>query len=411
MDLEDADAEVHNICFNGLDSEAVGGLGADSTIADNGGNSLPSTNVEETLYQSRVNSRAPSPVFQSPNASRLPSPVMDPPAQSNPIEPVHDPLVESLSSNRGDDLPQKAAPSPQAIEKPTSTSDPVNQRVPSAIVQHHSSRPDSTLSPPVHLSPLGGNPAKRVRQDSTTDDGVLERQGKRPRNADNTQQVDAPALSGTVASDNVAAASDTAPPLETVPSNVPATSNVPAPSDAASLSDIALPNAPAPLDTPTFSNAPAWFTNAVRMFNEPSLDLSWTELVELWSSFEQKESYTEAGKLSPKNRPAVVGQWIARARPGGWRPNIADLPGFERQFQQWWVTIQPVWRVSDRKLLKDVVNGDWDSLRRPGLNGIVSVLAALFYWGLAVKQKPGKKKVWMAAVEDCQIVFRHLLLA
>jgi hypothetical protein len=147
------------------------------------------------------------------------------------------------------------------------------------------------------------------------------------------------------------------------------------------------------------------------MFNEPSLDVSWTELVELWSSFEQKESYTEAGKLSPKNRPAVVGQWILRARPGGWRPNIANLPGFKRQFQQWWVTIQPVWRVSDRKLLKDVVNGDWDSLRCPGLNGIVSVLAALFYWGLAMKEKPGKRKVWMAAIEDCQIVFCHLLLA
>jgi len=71
--------------------------------------------------------------------------------------------------------------------------------------------------------------------------------------------------------------------------------------------------------------------------------------------------------------------------------------------------IQPPWCVSDGKLLKDVVDGDWDSLRRPGLNGIVSILAALFYWGLAVKDKPGKKRVWTVAVADCLIAFRHLL--
>ena len=89
--------------------------------------------------------------------------------------------------------------------------------------------------------------------------------------------------------------------------------------------------------------------------------------------------------------------------------DISDLPGFERQFQKWWVTIQPPWRVLDGKLLKDVMDGDWDSLRCPGLNGIISVLTALFYWCLAVKGKPGRKKVWVAAVGDCHIVFRHLL--
>jgi len=138
------------------------------------------------------------------------------------------------------------------------------------------------------------------------------------------------------------------------------------------------------------------------------LDKHWVELVQVWISFEQNESYLEVGKLSSKNRPAVVGQWIARARSSTWRPNISDLCAFEDQFRQWWLNIQPPWRVSDGMLLKDSVDGDWGSLRCPGLNGIYSVLAALLYWGLAAK-KLANKKAWVAAVQDCQVVLRHLL--
>ena len=73
------------------------------------------------------------------------------------------------------------------------------------------------------------------------------------------------------------------------------------------------------------------------------------------------------------------------------------------------MSIQPDWRVSNGKLLVNAVDGDWEPLRRPGQNGLVSVLAALFYWGLAVNDDPRRMKEWISAVKDCEIVFQQLL--
>jgi hypothetical protein len=72
-------------------------------------------------------------------------------------------------------------------------------------------------------------------------------------------------------------------------------------------------------------------------------------------------------------------------------PNISDVDAYEKQFLKWWIIIQPSWQVSGDKLLKDLVDGEWDDLHLPGLNGLFSVIVGLFYWGLAVNRKPSKK--------------------
>jgi len=53
--------------------------------------------------------------------------------------------------------------------------------------------------------------------------------------------------------------------------------------------------------------------------------------------------------------------------------------------------------------------GDWEELKKPGLNGILSVMAGLFYWGRIAQRNAKQCKAWAADVEDCSFVLRQLL--
>ncbi|KDR65749.1 hypothetical protein GALMADRAFT_217423 [Galerina marginata CBS 339.88] len=155
------------------------------------------------------------------------------------------------------------------------------------------------------------------------------------------------------------------------------------------------------------SSVPQWFADAVEMLQSEGLGGSWAELVQVWSAFEAGQGYEGVGNLKAKYRPAAVGQWISRARPGSWRPVIDDLPGYEKAFNKWWYYIQPQWRQSHNDRVINKVAGDLDSLRKPGVNGLFSVLAALFFWGLALEKAGTRdRKRWRDAVADCHAVIR-----
>ena len=142
---------------------------------------------------------------------------------------------------------------------------------------------------------------------------------------------------------------------------------------------------------------------------EISLGERWAELVELWAIFEKKEGFAERGKLLPTHRPQAISEWIQRARSPTWRPDIANVPKFEKDFRAWWLFLQPKWRVGVEGTIADeCIDGNWDALRKPGLNGVVSLLAALFYWGRVAQKNAKHREVWVAHVEECIVVFRRL---
>ncbi|KIJ14163.1 hypothetical protein PAXINDRAFT_79801 [Paxillus involutus ATCC 200175] len=68
-----------------------------------------------------------------------------------------------------------------------------------------------------------------------------------------------------------------------------------------------------------------------------------------------------------------------------WLPPIRDLNKFCAEFWAWWSTLQPKWRVLPLQpgTLHTIheVAGDWTTLDKPGLNGFLSILAALKWWG------------------------------
>ncbi|PPR04509.1 hypothetical protein CVT24_013115 [Panaeolus cyanescens] len=168
----------------------------------------------------------------------------------------------------------------------------------------------------------------------------------------------------------------------------------------------------------TAAQVPDWFTGCMRMFTEGSTGIGvdkngslgddWVRLVDAWSVFQRKAGFEEDRRLPTKNRPTVIKDWIARARNPLYRPDIRNIGEYEASFDAWWSSMQPDWRLERGKVNRDLVDGDWSDLRLPGLNGLVSVVAALFYWGLAVNGNKTRTVAWQKSVRDCTTALQHL---
>ncbi|PPQ84051.1 hypothetical protein CVT24_007929 [Panaeolus cyanescens] len=163
---------------------------------------------------------------------------------------------------------------------------------------------------------------------------------------------------------------------------------------------------------------PAWFLDGMSCFTEGATGLGtdgsgslgddWIALVHAWSSFQQAAGFSEDSKLPTKNRPFPIKEWIARARSPTYRPVIKDLREYETTFWLWWSSMQPEWRKVDGKVDPKRVDGDWSCLRLPGVNGLISVVAALLYWGIAAHGSKARTVAWSKAVRDCTMAFSKI---
>lgn len=171
------------------------------------------------------------------------------------------------------------------------------------------------------------------------------------------------------------------------------------------------------------------------MFETDSLGAPWSNLVQAWIRFEESPGHGH-GSLSAKGRPSAVGEWIQRARKPSYRPVIKDSKAYGDKHVAWWASLQPEWRVlGDDDLNNDDTigggvdddnhgirgdgnrgpagllreeGGDFEALRKPGANGLLSVLASLYFWGTSVKNSGKKSKRWDQSVEDCTYVLDSL---
>jgi hypothetical protein len=162
----------------------------------------------------------------------------------------------------------------------------------------------------------------------------------------------------------------------------------------------------------TESIVPAWFSDSLAMLKslEIPLDEDWAELVRLWAAFEEKERFKERGKLSARHHPECIAEWQQQACFSTWQPVITNVAAFKKVFHVWWVSLQPKWRVSGKgTILTEGVEGDWENLRKPGLNGLLSTLASFFYWSKMAQKNVKQRKAWARDVENYTLVLCHLL--
>lgn len=154
------------------------------------------------------------------------------------------------------------------------------------------------------------------------------------------------------------------------------------------------------------SSAPAWLMSASGMLRSEALGVEWLELVGTWEAFEVGEGFSFPTKLAAKGRPPCIGDWIQRARAPSYRAAIANPADFAQAFTAWWTSLQPEWRQSPGTLLLKT-SGNLDAIRKPGTNGLLSVIAALFFWGFACRSNG--RGDWLEAVDEVGWTLRQLV--
>ncbi|KAF8876893.1 hypothetical protein CPB84DRAFT_1852837 [Gymnopilus junonius] len=132
------------------------------------------------------------------------------------------------------------------------------------------------------------------------------------------------------------------------------------------------------------SSVPSWFSSVLSMLQSQVLDRDpqWMALVEKWAAFEAQEHYEEVDRLPSSFRPDVIGAWIQQSVLRDTARRQQDQSG-----------------QSQRKL---------GGIEEAGLNGLVSVLAGLFFWGCAAKEGQQTLLEWESAVKDCLVVLTQL---
>ena len=157
-------------------------------------------------------------------------------------------------------------------------------------------------------------------------------------------------------------------------------------------------------------NAPKWFISAIAKLQATTIDERFSTLIHTWAAFEVKENYEELLKLDSKHRPNVIGDWIQRGRSEKWVPPGFDASKFEKQFRQWWFHLQPAWRrETDQDVAWGSIDSDLSHLKRPGTNGLLNVIAGLFFWGSHVKKGSSGWDQYVVYVNDVQAVLSGLV--
>ncbi|KAJ7573915.1 hypothetical protein C8J56DRAFT_743400, partial [Mycena floridula] len=152
-----------------------------------------------------------------------------------------------------------------------------------------------------------------------------------------------------------------------------------------------------------------WFKVLYCEFGSADLtERHWDELLQKWTELERLYSYEdEHARLKASTRPAELGSWIANGCTRHDCPVIKSVRSFSNNWWFWWEDMQPSWwaKSGPERFVwnKETYGEDWAFIKFPGKNGVMSLCATLFWWGLALKELPGfghGKWIWQNALED-----------
>ncbi|KJA12644.1 hypothetical protein HYPSUDRAFT_152312 [Hypholoma sublateritium FD-334 SS-4] len=150
--------------------------------------------------------------------------------------------------------------------------------------------------------------------------------------------------------------------------------------------------------------------SALSLLRSVPLGPEWDGLLRSWLQFEQDAGFDDGPRLGTRHRPHLIADWIQRARKPTYKCEIKNVDKFAGEFDTWWRGLQPDWRLDDASNLLRRDGDDWECLRCPGVNGLLSVLAALFFWGCHAQRGAAPFKVrWLTALRDVSYVIGRLL--
>ncbi|KAF8164050.1 hypothetical protein K438DRAFT_1775748 [Mycena galopus ATCC 62051] len=133
----------------------------------------------------------------------------------------------------------------------------------------------------------------------------------------------------------------------------------------------------------------------------------WKKGVELWWNLKRLTHFVSPIKgLGTTKRPEEIHTWIKCARAT--TPKLKNVDGFMEEWREWWRTLNPGWRSMGDKVGEGLIRDPEASvevLRKPGVNGFLSVLIRLKWW----MDAKGATKDWIAALDDITWVMGRLL--
>ncbi|KAJ7050754.1 hypothetical protein C8F01DRAFT_1263640 [Mycena amicta] len=138
----------------------------------------------------------------------------------------------------------------------------------------------------------------------------------------------------------------------------------------------------------------------------------WSSLLRDFVALERAYDWKDDGALlSTQSRPDPVSAWVRNGRRPTTKIQIPNLVKYEQRWWAWWRNNQPAWRKDgndDASLARpDVDGGNWSPLNAPGQNGMLLVVASLFWWG----RQGGRSAGWLEAVEEVRWAIGRLTLA
>ncbi|KAJ7772553.1 hypothetical protein DFH07DRAFT_733840 [Mycena maculata] len=157
-------------------------------------------------------------------------------------------------------------------------------------------------------------------------------------------------------------------------------------------------------------SAAPWFVDAHARITHEDLGPHFDGLIAAWTHLEDASRYEQGPTNLPnKGRPKQVGSWIAgrHRKMDGEELTVSDPGAYTVKWQAWWDSLQPTWRTRDSDGAWSVMGEygmggrEWGPLYQWGVNGTLSILASLYFWGRAVRNdSEGQQVPWELAVWD-----------
>ncbi|KAJ7123326.1 hypothetical protein C8R46DRAFT_928270, partial [Mycena filopes] len=166
------------------------------------------------------------------------------------------------------------------------------------------------------------------------------------------------------------------------------------------------------------ADVPDWLRGALGVLCRRDLGIHFNALMQALIRVEERVGFEDdppRNRLA-KLRPTEVSAWIGSGRgmrsKNPYDAGVKSAAAYRKKWDLWWSSLQPEWRKQQRGrwVAMDYDDGlDWGELASHGPNGGLSIVAAVYFWGVACVDKAettaADKEKWEMAVHDVTWAF------
>lgn len=168
-----------------------------------------------------------------------------------------------------------------------------------------------------------------------------------------------------------------------------------------------------PVDAVSDKEARKWFPQAFQLV-DVDLGPHYAEFLGYWFQFERLHSWNKSGgRLASFGRPTLISTWIKEGRypPRCTEPlvGVDGLEQYSRELVAWWRSMRPKTAFN-----REVVGSDWVALDKYGINGWLSIVVGMKWWGKCLHFAIGDglkapTEEWISMLKDLNQIIKDLL--